>query len=109
MAHFRFCSFCFNITNVSFIGNKLAQYCNICKIEYDIIDADRQLYIINSEDANILNKFAHLIKNSQFDDTVLKIAHTCTECNWTIASNLCIGEAMIILFVCDRCGNITKQ
>ena len=109
MAHFSFCSFCFNITTVNYIGGKLAQYCTICKIEYALVDADRRLYVSNSDNANILNKFAHLIKNSQHDDTVYKIRHMCAKCGWDIASNLCIGDAMIIIFVCDKCGDITKR
>ena len=108
MAHFRFCSFCCNITTASFINSRLAQYCSVCKIEYEITDADRQLYVIDSADANILNRFANTIHNSQFDDTVVRIPHACTDCGWGLAANVCIGDMMIIIFVCDKCGAISK-
>jgi hypothetical protein len=109
MSHFRFCTYCCNITTVSFINGRLAQYCTSCKIEYDIIEEDRQLYSINTADANILNRFANIIYNSQFDDTVNRIEHKCEACGWHIAANVCIGDMLIILFICDKCGAVTKS
>jgi hypothetical protein len=109
MAHFRFCTHCCNITTTSFIGGRLAQYCIICKIEYELLDEDRQLYVIDSDDANILNRFATIIRNSQFDPTVARVHRTCLVCGWSIAANIIIGDMMIIIFVCDKCGDISKN
>jgi DNA-directed RNA polymerase subunit M/transcription elongation factor TFIIS len=101
-----FCEVCNNVLDMNTRPDSLVYHCIPCSKSYELKAKDTLLYDNNKNTDTTIHR--NILHSAGRDPTNQRVYKTCDKCNNTVATQIRIGDNMVLVNTCVKCGNQWK-